>query len=400
MKILHRLTLLPCLLAACAEPPAPSAVTRTDSAGIAVVESSGPAWGEGEAWTVGEVRVDLARGEGDVDYEFDRIRDLMRLATGEIVVAEPTRVRLYDERGDLQWSFGRDGQGPGEFGRLTDLEMRGDTIVAWDYWQRRVTLITQAGELARVVTIAEGILGSDLLLLGDRLALETRFASMEEGGPMGLVRVPSAILAADWEGRILETITDSPGSEGVRVAGPGGISDHRAIFGRSSHLAELRGDLVIGDAVFLGFRQFDADGNLKRMVRGVRDLTLTDSLYQDERDARLESSQDRTLTLEGLSLLPRPHLRPAYLELRVDRTGAVWLREHRGEIRNFLHQDPRHWEVFGADGEWLGAVTTPAGVEIYEIGDDWILGMRPDDLGVQHPIVLHLDRGGATSSER
>ena len=380
------------LLAGCTGSPDGSVVSRTDSAGVAMVESSEPRWGEGEGWRVGSEILDLSR-EGDVNYEFDRVVDQLRVPTGEIAVAEPTRVRLYDSAGAFRWSFGRDGEGPGEFNRLSDLELRGDTLVAWDYWARRATLITRDGGLVRVVQLGEGVLGDDLLLLGDRLALETRFPSvMVEGGPLGLARVPSPIIGVDWDGRTLGSIAESPGVESVRISGPNGVADHRPLFGRSSHLAQLNGDLVIGDAVFLGYRLFDAEGRLIRIVRASTDLTMTDSLFQDERDARLEMSRDPTGTLQALSLLPRPELRPAFLDLMTDQTGAVWLREHRGEFRNFLHGDPRKWDVFGPDGEWLGALHTPAAVEIHQIGDDWILGIRTDDMGLQHPVLLSLDR--------
>ena len=40
------------------------------------------------------------------------------------------------------------------------------------------------------------------------------------------------------------------------------------------------------------------------------------------------------------------------------------------------------WTVFNPEGHILGFVETPAGLDIYEIGEDYILGLATDDLGV------------------
>ncbi len=76
----------------------------------------------------------------------------------------------------------------------------------------------------------------------------------------------------------------------------------------------------------------------------------------------------------------------------MDQTGAVWLEEHRGEFTNLLSSEPRAWNVFSADGDWLGEVLLPGRFTVYEIGSDYILGVRRDEFRVEHPQVLRLER--------
>jgi len=49
------------------------------------------------------------------------------------------------------------------------------------------------------------------------------------------------------------------------------------------------------------------------------------------------------------------------------------------------------WTVFDPEGRWLGTMAMPHGFVLYEVGPDWILGVRTDDLGVtwieRYPII-------------
>jgi hypothetical protein len=70
----------------------------------------------------------------------------------------------------------------------------------------------------------------------------------------------------------------------------------------------------------------------------------------------------------------------------------VWAEEHIGEMRNWLKVAPSRWEVFGADGEWLGAVFTPERFAVMEIGADYVLGVFRDEMDVEHMQLLRLIR--------
>ncbi|MEQ9570160.1 MAG: hypothetical protein RLN75_08225, partial [Longimicrobiales bacterium] len=71
-----------------------------DSAGVVLVESTRPAWGADDGWTVDPEPV-LSVGDGDVDFVY--IADLDVLADGRLVVldAGTGRVRWIDADGEV-----------------------------------------------------------------------------------------------------------------------------------------------------------------------------------------------------------------------------------------------------------------------------------------------------------
>ncbi len=52
------------------------------------------------------------------------------------------------------------------------------------------------------------------------------------------------------------------------------------------------------------------------------------------------------------------------------------------------------WTVFDPDGHVLGFMETPAGLRVFQIGEDHILGYVTDELGVEYVQVWSLSRWG------
>ena len=120
-------------------------------------------------------------------------------------------------------------------------------------------------------------------------------------------------------------------------------------------------------------------------------LDLSDAQVAAERDARLGGFQPgSTSVFQRLAEdLPDPATRPAYAEILVDPSGAIWLELFRGESEQ---DQPREWLVLDADGTWLGTVEVPRRFTVMEITMDTVLGVREDELDVEHPQVLRLTR--------
>jgi hypothetical protein len=53
---------------------------------------------------------------------------------------------------------------------------------------------------------------------------------------------------------------------------------------------------------------------------------------------------------------------------------------------------PPHWQVFDAQGIYLGAVTSPPGLEVLEIGHDYLLAIVRDHLDTERLAVYELIR--------
>jgi hypothetical protein len=73
-----------------------------------------------------------------------------------------------------------------------------------------------------------------------------------------------------------------------------------------------------------------------------------------------------------------PATKPAYTRILVDAQDNVWVAEYPED-----EGDRSWWNVFDPEGHWLGTVGTPYGGYIYQIGEDFPLGLWVDELDVE-----------------
>jgi hypothetical protein len=125
----------------------------------------------------------------------------------------------------------------------------------------------------------------------------------------------------------------------------------------------------------------------------VRVPALDETVTQEEIDATRASRitpETRPETRAVVEVLPAPELRPPYSDLHLDSEGFVWLSRYRNT--RLEPDDPTLWYVFDPDGSWLGSIMTPPRFTVFEIGEDYLLGVRRDELDVEHVQLLRLRR--------
>lgn len=199
-------------LAACTD-PSPSAKSMVrDSAGTRIVENPDSAWQDEGRWTVRAAPA-LAIGveDGEAAYRFDGIAGAVRLGDGRIVVADggTRQVRIFDAAGRHLTTSGREGAGPGEYGALNGLALGpGDTLLAVDGMQNRVTLLDAGGRRVRVVTMPNAPGGAPLWYVG-RL----------RGGDL-LLKRPSMLTPSTRPGLRRDSLTYSYGRGGSEAGQP------------------------------------------------------------------------------------------------------------------------------------------------------------------------------------
>ena len=85
----------------------------------------------------------------------------------------------------------------------------------------------------------------------------------------------------------------------------------------------------------------------------------------------------------------------------MDELGFVWIRPFRperdaaalGGVVGYGRSGPGGlWRVFTPDGEEVGQVEIPAGLEPYQVTEDKVLGVYFDELGVEYVRVYELVR--------
>lgn len=391
---------VPCLLLAlwsCTGSGAdPRRMTTRDSAGVRIVEFA--EWAPPAlTWQVSEQPlVQIGALEGEDAYQFDRIGGVTRLSDGRVVVANggTQELRFFDPTGRHLRSTGREGEGPGEFTGLGRLDRApGDTLFAYDWNQRRISVFDPAGTFVRSVTLQfpEGA-PSPEGRFADGSWLSRQGFVFAPGAPgADVVRDTAALLVFGTDG----TIVDSVG----RYIGPEYYvrSEEQAAFATSLPFGRMTEIAVVGDRYYAGYTdryeivRRDPTGTPDLMIRANRPPEpLTDAHVDAHKAERLAEADDRWRPrLERLYQdIPFPETLPAFTDLQVDDDGNLWVLDVvlPGDSRRF-------WTVFTASGEMLGRIETPPDVAVREIGHDYLLGTWTDDLDVQYVRLYRLERG-------
>lgn len=398
------LLLLLAPLAACSdaegELAGASAPVVRDSAGVTIVENSAPAWSEGEGWTVAEApEVEIGTLDGPEAYQLSQVSAVRRLSDGRIVVADngASNLRAFDAEGRHLWSAGRKGEGPGEFRYLSGLFVTpGDSVAVPDLTATRVSLFGPGGELGRTVSLA-GATGDRLPsvdgVFGDgSLAVSGSVSTMMRGGAKVPERDTFPVLRVSRTGEVRDTLARVAGGETVAItAGQMAVST-TIPFGRDTYRAVHGDRLYLADSERWEVEERDADGALlRRLRRPWTPEPLDEAVVEAHRRRRLERAEAapdhfRDVQRRMAEEIPYPGTASAFAGLLVDAAGNLWLRRHDDPTDP---DAPPVWDVLrGEDGAWLGAVTTPAGLRVEEVGEDYVLGVWTDELDVPH-VRLH-----------
>ncbi len=404
---------------ACDAPPPTDRTIRTDSAGISIATATRPLWGPGEGWTVGpEPLVEIGTLDGAPEYQFAKVVAATRLSTGEIVVADQDafELRSYSAQGGFQWSAGRFGEGPGEFESLDYLgRMAGDTLVAWDSSLMRVQLFEPGGRVVRGFRVALGDEGDEEWAVADKAVgvvdgfFVVRFIDYGEESPSGIVRWPGERLGtvdlADGSVRSLMVV---PGGEASVSWGEGDRYSHGwYVFAKGPEYGAAAGRIAIIDTEAWSVRLASpGDGAIHAILRrDVAPIEVTPGLFDlhlDGMEAIAFPDPDAADPDDVARLRrmwrerPRASTLPLLRAVHLDATGHIWLVPYY-----VAGAEPPPFEIHAPDGSWLGSVTAPPGLErafvqyqapYMEIGEDYLLGVWVDDLGLQYVRVYGIER--------
>jgi hypothetical protein len=349
--------------------------------------------------------VEIGSVEGSTTDALHDVRGAKRLRDGRIVVANggSSELQVYDGAGRFLRAIGRSGEGPGEFGYLGGVDiLSGDTLIALDIGLNRLVGFTADGEHlwtrplkdASGTWLAEASPG-DFTVSGEVISLwatqdRTRLASARPGTRF---RESVAVLRHDVGGDIRDTIAVLPGPEYAVIEGAGGRPARTAaILGRQ--LTHAPGER----AVFLGTQEryevaeYTLEGRLsRRFLDTAVDLTATRADFERFAAPMVEQAGDDAAAQQSvrayLDLQPVPSQQPAYGRLVMARTGELWISEAFSPFAT-----PREWRVVNTDTGAYVQITVPENFEVYDIGEDYILGRWRDALGVEFVRVHELRR--------
>ena len=371
-----------CLLACGDQAADPSLVHRRDSAGVEIVEALRPLWDDVPGWTIDpEPLVDLAVTGSGPNHEFGQVIGMARLSDGSLALVDRlwSEIRRYSAEGDFLNSTGREGEGPGEYQQIELMDhARADTLLVLDFGGR-VTVLGPDLSLLRTFDLPP--LARPIFALDDGTMVVQMGRPFSDGSEAldRLLRIPRALWRFGTTGERLDSIGRVAGAE-IYLAYGGRLSVG-PLFGKVSQVATGGGRIFRGESDEMQVEELSPAGDLIRVLR-IPDfpLALTDEQVRAERDAYGGDIGEA---------LPTPATRPAYERIVVDASGALWLRRYRGMSER---DEADRWYILGADGVWLGSIVLPERFEVLNIETDAVLGVWRDELDVEHPQVLRLER--------
>jgi len=378
--------------------PAPVATTTNtaDSAGVQVVTSTGPAWGDRPGWTVAS-RATLTLGgvAGDSALDFLGIVGAKRMADGSLVVANggTSELRWFSASGKHIRTVGGRGNGPGKFAALLSLYSLGDTLLAWDGRAHILRRVGPSGELLRQDTLRLADSTRLFAVLGvfsDGSVLAEAGTALElKGREPGSVRPGRSLFRIGPQGA--DSIGVLPGEE-LQLSITGGRATLSAVpFGLGSRLSVLPDGYITSEGDRMQLQEHDMTGRLRRIVRwpGGRVPVSTDDIARQGRAllASAGTGMQKAQLDSAWRSITKPDSLPAIIGLVPDPLSLAWVRQG-GHVADA----DAVWWVFSRDGAWLGSLTLPTAASPLDISGEWIVLRTVDENRIERVEVRRLRR--------
>ncbi|MDH4351928.1 MAG: hypothetical protein OEW56_12345, partial [Gemmatimonadota bacterium] len=368
-----------------------------------IVHSHAPQWRDGESWSVPtEPQVTIGVLDGPDGYQLFGVAAAARLSDGSFVVVDggSRTIRRYDTDGRFVWAVGGRGSGPGEFEAPEQVVVTAsDSIIIWDNALYRLTRLTPAGELVDVQTVDRGAIakavdpplypGTASLLPGG--ALLVRLVEKAKGAPAGIFRPRSGALRTSMDGLDTDTLMFFGGEEQETVRAPWGPFPVALPAAKRTVMTvqPTESRACIGDQEGPAVACF-GPGAARVLVRWDADpapVTADDiDTWRDITKALYAQKMTEAQLRQMLEQVTVPTTRPPYTRLTLDRAGNLWVTR---TTTTGTSTAPAEHLVFDPTGVWLGRVAVPP-LRVLEIGEDYVLGIHRDDLGVEYLLAYQL----------
>lgn len=400
--LLTSLCFLPIALAGCdrtaaGEDGAALVLDVQDSAGVRVVALRDPAAAGLPQWAVDAAPIITVGGAATTDpaHDLHVVVGAARLADGGVAVANfgSSEIRLFDAAGRHARTLGRAGDGPGEFTGLAWIAAAADTIIAFDSRQRRVTWFAPDGAVANTLPLAAAGAGGfpDAVGMVDgsfiaRAGFDRRFGRGERRDTLVLYRF------AD-DGSLADSLARYPGTERYFHQTPDVAMQFPPIFGRDAFVHAAAGRIAVGATDEYAVDVYDHARLALRVRADVPTARPAAGQVERERE-RLGGGASGSLPApiaearrQAVAAIPARETLPAFGALRVDRAGAVWIRDY-----HVADGRPQQWTVLDSDGTPRARVALPAPFDVFDIGHDYVVGRARDADDVETVLVLRLTR--------
>jgi hypothetical protein len=144
-------------------------------------------------------------------------------------------------------------------------------------------------------------------------------------------------------------------------------------------------------------RSFDSSGELRRILRLSRDPLPVrapdlEARIQEE-IAELSDPSEAPEVRAAFDEMPVPAVMPAMAGIQVDGRGYLWV---EGYPRP--GDEASLYDVLDPEGELVGKISLPSGLQILEIGEDYLMALYRDELEVEYLRIHRLARPAAETA--
>ena len=380
----------------------PSTVLRSDSAGVEIVENSGPLPAEGGGWAVAtEPSLSIGTVEGENVYQFYGVAGIHRFRDGRIgmVNSSSQEVRIFAANGTYLRSFGQRGAGPEEFEMPALAGTVGDTLIVVDRAHHRITLVHPDEGFVGLARVSDDV-GGFLNPAGSFANGQTVYGGafdMRKIGELknGMNRAGTFYRSSNLDGSLAADFGDKPGAEFFikNLEGEGRDASPAVIpFAKIPVATVSPSHLFFSAQDGYEIEAFDPSGRLVRLIRLAHDpipVTPEDGERNIQGVVEQVGSPDQEAGIRAqLGSLPLPETFPPHGGLLADASGYLWVEDfQRPGAEN------RSWNIFDPDGSLAGRVTLPDRFTPTEIGADHVMGLGWDEMNVEYVRMYALTRG-------
>ncbi|MGH7481707.1 MAG: hypothetical protein ACRELV_06090 [Longimicrobiales bacterium] len=341
---------------------------------------------------------------GPDEYIFGRIGSVAVGPDGSIYAydGQVPALRKYAADGTYVATFGRQGNGPGEYEQATGLAVAPDgRVFLHDPRNMRVNVYSPEGEPLAHIRVESGLFSSNSLRLGTEgdIYATALLGEIEAGKPW-----PIGFLHYDSMGTLLDSIPPPA------IPGPAPALVTAAREGNSSQMAVPFQPRPVWTLTPLGHFVTGTGERYEVTVHRPEDALriqreLSPAAVQPEEAEQHRGRIERRLRdvqpgwrWDGPGI---PPTKPYFRDLRTGPDGRIWVQRYvqaeqverdsatlaadsTGELSPRYWREPIVFDVFEPDGRFLGEVHLPQGVRLAVMAGDQAWGIVRDSLDVQY----------------